>query len=39
MKTSTDFFSRLQDQARNEIEGKKRTMKPGGRNNPKKFKK
>lgn len=39
MKTSTDFFSRLQDQAKNEIEGKKRIMiKPGGKNNPKKFK-
>lgn len=40
MKTSTDFFSRLQDQAKHEIEGKKRSMtKPGGKNNSKKFKK
>uniref|UniRef100_A0A2H8TU56 U3 small nucleolar ribonucleoprotein protein MPP10 n=1 Tax=Melanaphis sacchari TaxID=742174 RepID=A0A2H8TU56_9HEMI len=39
MKSSKDFFSRLQDQARNEIDGKKRTMKQNNRNNTKKFKK
>lgn len=39
MKTSKDFFSRLQDKAKNEIEGKKRLVKQCGRNNPKKFKK
>jgi len=39
MKTSKDFFSRLQDQARNEIDGKKRIMKQSNRNNTKKFKK
>jgi len=39
MKTSKDFFSRLQDQARNEIDGKKRTMKQSNSNNTKKFKK
>lgn len=39
MKTSTDFFSRLQDQAKNEINGKKRIMKENGKNNSKKFKK
>jgi len=38
MKTSKDFFSRLQDQARNEINGKKRIMKQSNRNNNKKFK-
>lgn len=38
MKTSKDFFSRLQDQAKNEIEGKKRLMKQSDRNNPKRFK-
>ncbi|KAE9545731.1 hypothetical protein AGLY_001274 [Aphis glycines] len=39
MKSSKDFFSRLQDQARNEIDGKKRIMKQSDRNNTKKFKK
>jgi len=39
MKTSKDFFSRLQDQARNEIDGKKRIMKQSNSNNTKKFKK
>lgn len=39
MKTSKDFFSRLQDQARNEIDGKKRIMKQSNRNSSKKFKK
>ncbi|XP_060837338.1 U3 small nucleolar ribonucleoprotein protein MPP10 [Rhopalosiphum padi] len=39
MKSSKDFFSRLQDQARNEIDGKKRIMKQSNRNNTKKFKK
>ncbi|KAL4123427.1 hypothetical protein QTP88_015605 [Uroleucon formosanum] len=39
MKTSTEFFSRLQDQARNETGGKKRIMKQSNRNTTKKFKK
>lgn len=39
MKTSKDFFSRLQDQARNENDGKKRIKKQSNRNNNKKFKK
>lgn len=39
MKSSKDFFSRLQDQAKNEIDGKKRIMKQSDRNNTKKFKK
>ncbi|VVC35563.1 U3 small nucleolar ribonucleoprotein complex, subunit Mpp10 [Cinara cedri] len=38
MKTSKDFFNRLQDQAKHEKEGYKRNMKQNGRNN-KKFKK
>jgi hypothetical protein len=39
MKTSTDFFSRLQDQAKNEINGKKIIKKENDKNNSKKFKK
>lgn len=40
MKTSKDFFTRLQDQAKSEIEGNnKRIMKQSGRKNMKKFKK
>lgn len=39
MKTSKDFFSKFQDLAKNEIEGKKRIIKQNDRNNSKKIKK
>jgi len=38
MKTSTDFFSRLQDKVKNEIDGKRKTLKLSDKKNCKKFK-